>query len=38
MSPVNAEKSSNHDLVRKNLEKYKYSKFKRSKPKFKRGG
>ena len=32
-----AERESNHDLVRANLEKNKYSTFKRRKPKFKIG-
>ena len=37
LSPKMAERNSNHDLVRANLEKNKYSTFKRRKPKFKIG-
>ena len=37
LSPKAAEQKENHDLVRANLEKNKYSKFNRRKPKFKIG-
>ena len=37
LSPKMAERENNHDLVRANLEKNKYSTFKRRKPKFKIG-